>query len=75
MTTKIRTTDRNPGSAARGWVRTDPGSCRDDVARLGLVQAARYNARLARERVRDGDSRWYGITVAAMRAALEEETR
>ena len=56
---------------ADSWVDTDPEACRQDIERLGLEEAARYNTALAAERAADGDDRWDGITVEAMRSALE----
>jgi len=63
-----------PGiEAAREWVRTDPGACRDDVERLGSIgEAASYQLQLIEDRRLAGDNRWAATTADAMIAALEE---
>ena len=60
------------GTTERAWIDTDPQSIRHDIKRLGVRGAGAYNARLARERVASGDTRWRGITVQSMTAALRE---
>ncbi len=53
--------------AAMLWVGTDPQAVRDDVRRLGLDGAVRYNVRLARS---CSDPVWAGLTCAGMREAI-----
>lgn len=65
----------SPVDTALEWIRTDRTGVAQDIERLGLTGAAQYSARLAKERVADGDERWKGITVKAMREALRREFR
>lgn len=57
-------------NTAREWIATDPESVRDDVERLGLDGAARYNYDLAMERVAAGDDRWADLTLESLREAM-----
>jgi hypothetical protein len=57
---------------AREWIRTDLHGCLADIARLGIEDAAEYQIDLAMDRAASGDDRWDGLTVEALREALEE---
>jgi len=53
---------------AEEWVRTDEWAIRDDVERLGVDGAIRYNLELANQP--GGDPCWQGITAEEMREAI-----
>lgn len=59
---------------AMDWIDTDAESCREDVVRLGLDGATKFNTDMAKERAWSGDDRWVGITVEQMRDGLEKLT-
>ena len=63
---------RKPLDAARGWVTTEPSVCLEDVQRLGLDEAAKYNLDLIAEQTADGDDTWKDATLEALREALRE---
>lgn len=51
------------------WIETDPDAVADDIRRLGLAEAARYNATLARM---DEEGRFPGVTDADMERAIRD---
>jgi len=53
------------------WIETNPDAVLADIWDYGVEAAARHNADVAAEQVRDGDDRWNAITEKAMRQALQ----
>jgi hypothetical protein len=63
---------REAVETAREWIKTDRETARRDIRHLGIAETARYYVREAKGQVEEGDKRWRGLTVKAMREALSE---
>lgn len=58
--------------SACAWIRTDPYGVANDIKRMGRAKAAAKNAAIAQDTVDKGDTRWRGVTAAALRQAFRE---
>ena len=61
--------------AADEWSRTDPSAIRNDIGRLGLKGAAKYNRELVLQGIERGDKRFKLATVAALEHVFRQFTR
>lgn len=55
---------------AHEWIAADLYAVRSDIARLGIMEAARYNRELVKEAISRGDTRWRGVTVRELAEAM-----
>lgn len=67
-----RNDHNTPIAVARAWIRSDRAAARDDVAAMGIEDAASAHMELVADCIADGDTRWGRITLDAMREALAE---
>lgn len=58
--------------SAIGWIKTDEPSVKEDIRRLGLRGAAKYNIDLINESISKGDKRWVAISTADLIEAFHQ---